>query len=432
MLKKVRLILAVLLPVLLINACKDDETDIGLNVLPEKDIVKPMLSDTFSLETYTYTVDSLPASSGSRLTVGRSEDPVFGTTKAGIALQFALQNSFTYPDSIVVDAVTLQLYYSEEDSVYGYPYTPFDIEVYRLNKRLYADSTYYSNIEPESIYSNSDFLGSNTIFPFQEEFENKISIPLDTNLIADFGAADSRYFTLSETDFDFKDFFNGVYLKSSDDNETLLNLKIDSGAYIKIDYHYPVDEFNKYDEIITANNSNCVRLNLFEHDYSQTDFAEHLNSEEHQAPYSYLQTMSGLKTVLNLPHLQDYDILKDKTIYRAEIVFPAAEQAISHSDTYPPAKTVLLVGEDENGDYIYLEEYRTETGSYSGENYNEDEQSYSFDITHFLQSVLDGEQENIELSIMTAGGSSGFRRSVLNSPSHPDKPAKLVITYSEQ
>ncbi len=419
------LFLSVILSFFFIFSCNYNDEGIGENLLPDEDILKPLLSDTITVELYTERVDTLATSQVTKVIVGQSNDPIFGYTEASFALQFDLTSNFTFKDDIVIEDIHLNMYHAVGDSAYGVTNRVMNLEVYELSEQLFSDSTYYSNLQAESLH-NGNLLGSSAVYPLELTDSIPMRIPLTNELGTRFMQAPEGSF---DNDTVFQKFFKGIYVKASG-SDALLKLSIDTGAYILINYHNTSAPDTKLEYRLYCMNSNNTKLNLYSHDYSQSWFAEQINSGV-QSNYAYIQGLAGTKVKIRFPYLETLKTLDKLNLYRAELILPVAEESYSLSSKYPEAKSLMLTGEDSEGGLEFLQEYLTSSGSYSGEYFNETDLNYSFNLTKYIHSVLYEEKENRPLTLSIIGGSTNMYRTVLHTGKNDIKRAKIVLTYTE-
>lgn len=405
-------------------SCNYDDTGVGQNLLPDEDMIKPLITDTITVQSFTERVDTLNTSQVAKVIVGRNIDPIFGTTQASFAMQFGF---YINSDSvnIIVNDVYLKFSYST-DSVYGHTSgTGIDLEVYELSKRLYADSTYYSNLDPESLH-DGNLLGAKRVFPGTYEDTAAVYIPLNHEFANRIFQADDNVY---ENDTTFKDTFKGILVKAGASTNAILKLSIDTGTYINIRYQYSADS-DTLDYKLYINGTNNAKINMFTHDYSSSVFQNEINAAEPQQTYSYIQGMAGLNTKIRFPYLETFKTSEKLNLYRAELILPVADETFSISGKYPEAQSLIILGETSDGEQYLLNEYRSSAGTYVGEYFDEDTKTYHFNITKHIHDILYENAENMDLNILILGGSTNMYRAVLHSGSNSVSPIKLVLTYS--
>ncbi len=413
---------------MLIFSCQS-KTNIGHGILPEDDIINAEIIDTFSLSVYTLSMDTINTSGVSELLLGEYTDPIFGYSKASFVCQYGLAEypTFSQESDHVADSAVLTLILDTVNlNYYGNIETAHTIQVYRLEDDLDSDTIYYGNHDPSEFVTGT-LLGETTLIIDPES--DSVKITLNESLAEEFLDAENDVFTSSEN---FINFFKGIYIKSECENNdgAILKFNICSESVLRIYFHYD-DGTTTGDGLefkVTPNVSSTVRFNMFEHDYTGVAFEENIDNEEDpQDSVAYLQTMGGLRTKINIPHIESLKDLGDIVIYRAELIIKTAPSEDFEESSYPAIEKLLLTGYSPEYEYYLLSEYISGT-SYLGENYSDGE--YRFDIAGYLQNIIDGSTENNGLYLFSAAGNKYFNRSVITTGNHSEK-MKLYITYTK-
>lgn len=415
---------------MLIFSCQT-KTNIGYGILPEDDIINADIIDTFSLNVYTLSMDTLSTSDVSDLLTGEYIDPIFGYSKASFVCQYGLNE---YPifsqesDHIADSAVLVLVLDTATISYYGNSQTAHSFQVYRLANDLDSDTTYYSNHDP-SEFMTGDLIADTTLIVNLDS--THLRITLDPSIAAEFLDADDDVFASSEN---FIDFFKGVYITSdydisgsNDYNGSILKFNVNSESVLNIYYHHP-DGTVPLDPFKVTANSSVVRFNLFEHDYTDVSFEANIDDEESpQDSVAYLQAMGGLRVKVKIPYLENLKDLGDIAIYRAELVIKTAPSNVTFENSFPAIDNMIIAGYSPEFEYYLLSEYLTGS-TYLGEDYTEGE--YRFDIAAYIRNILDGDTENNGLYIFPSAGKKHFNRSVITTGNHSDR-MKLYITYTK-
>ena len=100
--------------IVLFIGCKKTESDVGIGLQPDSELLNTTSVDTFAIKTYSVKADSLLTSNLSVFPLGRINDPVFGHTTASIYTQILLSEEnvdFGNVDDISIDSVVLSLDY---------------------------------------------------------------------------------------------------------------------------------------------------------------------------------------------------------------------------------------------------------------------------------------------------------------------------------
>jgi len=405
---------------MLIFSCETD-TDIGYSILPENDILNINIIDTSSVSVFTISMDSVATNNVSTLLLGEYIDPIFGYSKASFVCEYGFVTSPKFTSSHVVDSAVL---YLVPDTInlnhYGNFSNNQNITVYELENNLY-DTTYYSN------YSPSTFLSGAIIG--QKSYNPKVT---DTLVAIKLQNTFAQKFTLNNlaTDIsidDFKSFFKGVYVASetTGDDGAILKYKINTDALIKV---YSHNGSTEYIFNLTSNLATNIRFNLFEHNYSSTEFYTTIGNETStQDSVAYIQSMGGLQIKIMFPNIKKLKNLGDISINRAELIINVAPAMLTFESEYSVIDRMVLTAYDPNDGSFFLSEY------ISGSTYRNvaiNDGSYRFDIAGYIRDILDETIENNGLLLLPGFGSTDIKRSIITSGKHSDK-MKLVISYTK-
>ena len=146
---------SVLIAALILIACDDNTSTLGVDMMPNNDFVSSIYK-SYDTETRSYFVgDSVLARSNISY-LGRFTDPETGTIiKSDFLAQFHCNEAFTFPDSVVNDSITsaeVKLFVKE---FVGDSLTTFKVSVYPLNVIMDPDVNYYTNIDPTKYYDTT-------------------------------------------------------------------------------------------------------------------------------------------------------------------------------------------------------------------------------------------------------------------------------------
>lgn len=149
------------LMVIAATGCKKKENLLGGKMYNQDDLLNSGGIDTFSLITYTIADDSVYTTNPASGLLGILNDREFGVVDVGFYTQVRLSGlnpNFGNVAGITIDSFILAMEYSG-----GYGYLgPQTFEVYELDERMYADSTYRSN-QDLAVKSENLVDGSGTI-----------------------------------------------------------------------------------------------------------------------------------------------------------------------------------------------------------------------------------------------------------------------------
>lgn len=428
-----RSVLAAVFLFTLLMSCKKDNGELGMDVLPDEDILNGTYVDTFSLITYTEAVDSLRTDELSRNMLGSYWDPVFGKTSAGFYTQVRLSaNNPTFDvPNIVIDSVVLSFVY---DDYYG-NLDAQTFNVYEILDTLYSDSAYYSN---QTLNADiTDLAAAQTIvpdvdsyvfFPDGDSAKPQLRLKLN-NSIGQKVINESGTGNLSDNDA-FTKFLKGFYITVDNPSQTsgqgaILYLNTEDADSKMTIYYRDINlsDTLEFDLII---NDNCARFTKITHDYSLTAVEDQLNDSTLGQQYFYLQAGAGLTSVVKFPSVTNLNANGPIIVNRAELIVPVQFYTI---DPLSPPDKAFIFGIDSLG-----ESYITKDQSinYTGDPYDDSKKEYVFTLTRHVNDLLTGKQPNNGMRILAGSGAVSANRVIFSGPSSPNRAKPyLKITYTK-
>jgi Domain of unknown function (DUF4270) len=412
-----------------VMSCKDP-SDVGFVVQPAGDAVDLLITDTFSLEVSVIEEDSLRTdeSSASLNLLGRYFDPIFGISVSSFYTQIRLpnnNNNFSFGDSPVLDSIVLTLEYK---GYYGDSVTQQKVEVYRIDESLQIDSNYFSSsqvITGQQLFSgvvavnplDSVDLGGNNRSP---HLRLRLNDALGEEFIDDANAG-------SFVDNDaFVQFFKGLYVKTAD------KPSYDMGSIAYFNLLASLSKLTVYYSNVTADslaanfeiNGQCPRFSKFDHNYAVSSFGNMFPIPGNDK--AYVQSMSGLKTRITIPHLKNIIADGPVAINKAEFIFYVED----NTSKYTPHESAFFLAVDSAGKEILIIDV-LESSSYYGGSYNSSDKTIRFNIARHMQRLLSNDFDDYGLSLISVGGSTNARRTVFIGPNRTDPKMYLRLTYSK-
>lgn len=440
-LRKVSLLSASFL--ILFYSCKKDGL---LNPDFEENNSASFFSDTTLLKSKTEMGGRILADRTSTGLIGHYRDSVFGSSSAQLYLQPLLPTNFLVlgetNETILTDSIVLSLRY---DGYYGDTSFATTFEVYRLDEELSNQTSYYSDT---SISTTGGILGSKTFRPKVNK-ELRINTPnllggVDTtlenpqlrirldNALGDEIISKSGASELS-TNEEFVKFFNGLLIAPNaalnpNNNESSIVYVATTSSDTKISLYYktinPQGDTTK--KLVSFPvNSSSVRFNTFSHNFKDGDIINSLNRNGFDSLFSYTQAMAGVRSKISFPNLVDQFNNESVVINKAELVIPA----IGGSYLQDPTEALIVATIDSDGDLDFIPDF-FEGDSHFGGFYNAVDQSYSFTITRYIQSLLSQKKRDGELVLLVSGGAVKADRLVFGAPQN-DRKIKLNLFYSK-
>lgn len=407
---------AIILPaVLLLQSCNDDDTEIGLNILPGSDKIG-LFADTIDVDCFTVTDYIVSTDERTLSPLGSYHDPIFGYTKAGFVCHARTSTSNVKFDSIVenVNSLELHLKYS---SYYGITATPQTINVYRLKKEIYFDSVYYSNF---SLNAGEYELLTSTSLQFNAA-DSIIKIVLPASLAEDFinPANESKF----KDNTSFIKYFNGFYVTTDDiaSGGCIYSLNLIHEDSRMVLYYNDTASYEFYI------NSKSAIVNMFEHDYSTA-------SAEVQAAIAdtavlrdlcYVQSLGGLKTKIKFPELENYFDSTNIAINKAQLVVTV--KTGNGEGTFAPPPKMTLVAITESGSYDFITDYKLNNGHFGG---SIDSYTYRFNIPFHIQEIIN-DNEDYGIYLFATDNRTIPYRTVIIGNDDSEKSMSLELYYSK-
>lgn len=371
-------------------SCKKETGSIGLDA--GDSALQPFEIDTFTLITRTVEEDSLRTSGTSYQMLGATRTSEFGYTNSAMALSFALPtSSFAFPAGVVIDSVVLQAEYTGPNQYVGNLSTPMTITIEEIDERLYVDSVYYSDKQILTNAGNSQTF-TNIVHNLTDSvkvLENGKLISYAPHLRLKLGPQMVDIFALASAGdlgsvTAFQNYFNG--LKFEVDGSGLAN---GQGNIVYFNFKNPGSGlavyFNDTGKYVFPVGSNGVKINLYDNDFSGVPAIQtQLNSPGADFDLTYVQSMAGLKTRIDIPGLLNlldngaYAIIdaKFQFYYDATLTIPG----------FPAFSRMILVKRDSTNINNFVADQLLNSAFYGGAKH--DDGYYEFHITREIQDIV--------------------------------------------
>lgn len=419
---------------ILFTSCKKKDNVLGLGLHPEEDLIGLNTMDTLSLVTYSSTSDSIVTDelTSSNL-LGSYVDPYLGKATASIYTHIRLEGAIDFiPDGgtindIALDSVVLYLditdFYGRLDNQ--------TFEVYQITEDFFKDSTYYSTSTLATDVVNLVEAGMGTITPDGD----LLSIPLSLSDFAQPIVNQSGTGTLDGNDGTgkFVDWFKGLHIRVNNSSQVegdgaILYIDLESSkSKVTLYYRDTMGIAADHDtlEFDFNINSSCARFSNFSQDYSGTLVEQVLVDSTNGQELFFSQTMGGVRAKVDIPYALNVLDSGNVIINKAELILPV--QYYPGDPLYPPSE-LYLVMDNNDGTISFIPDYNDDRGGY----FDDDENSYTFNITRYYNQLIRGEISSSPLTVISSGNAVTANRVVFNGPSTilKDKP-KVVVTYSK-
>lgn len=431
---------------LCLTSC-DESSVVGLDVQPANDLLNVGWQDTTSLITLTTKADSLRSdgllvANGVGL-IGKYIDPIFGVSTASMYTQLRLPTNITTASNFGLNPVcdSLVLYLEYEGSSYGKrDIKPQKLNVYQLSADMSTTADYYSSNTISRYPLDITSGNAGKIFtPNPNDSVARIYMDMSLGqLLLNNGGSTTLTGNLS-SDAAFRSFFKGLYI-TTENTSTLASNEGDIVSFkmgsskLSIYYHNAATPtvHSHYDLALGS----VARFNHFAHDYTSADTGI-INQLSATPPTNsanvYIQSMAGLQTKVEFPYLMNWADSGAIGINKAELVIKAdTSNPVALCDTFPPPTALIIFGIEDDGITTFPVPDAFEGSSYFGGTFNHATQSYTFNITRYVQQILDGKRKNNGIYIVASNGVLYANRVILGGgASSSGRQMKLNITYTK-
>jgi hypothetical protein len=374
--------------------------EIGLDIDETK--LGTAFTDTITVKASTILAgDSIVARNRGNLLTGSFSNSTFGAVTAKSFLEVGITSGLGFEDAANarIDSTVLVLDYNE---YFGDTTQNLTVNVHKLQQGFRDDVTYFTN---SSLPHESAVIGSATFKPTPRKTVKKVatnttvnaSIPVRIRMTPAFGAemlAQSGKTPLSNPT-EFLKFLPGIALTSENNAKSALGFTFSDSTYFRI-YYTSGGKKLQYNFIISSTNN---RLSQLSADRSNTPLAR-LQQPGDSVPAAstgntaFLQESVGIKTKLTFPYLNKFkQALGTVAINRAELVIP-----VKVTNGFTPSPYIYLFETNKNnrilrqgGVPVGIPANGSSLTSFSqplATSYNATTQSYTVNITTYLQAVL--------------------------------------------
>lgn len=429
-----------LISLVLFSGCRKPEPDQGLELLPGDPL--GVVVDTFTLQAYTVVDTAVRTSGLSKQLLGAYLDPHFGLVKAGFVTQLRLPaNNIGQgidTSGLVADSLVLSLAFDGANYGYG-NLDPQIFQAYELDEGLSLDSSYYAYREPQVMEADLVANRGGRIRPqptsqpvilgdsLAPQLRIRLSGELADRFMDAFGTA-----AMASNDA-FLDFFKGVHV-TVDEQGLLPNQGgilifdlIADASKATLYYHDLNDQPDQTRAFDLLINSNCVRYTATRHDpalATEPGLQETIADTVSESMITHVQALGGLRTAIQFPSIAT-EAGSGRILAKAELLAPLSG---TYYPFYPPPTQLFLFRRTENGD-AFLPDQLNGLGVIDGV-FRQDEMAYRFNITRYVQGLINQSYENNGLTMVVGGSGVTANRVVLRGPGATEKPMTLRLTFT--
>jgi hypothetical protein len=332
----------------------------------------------------------------------------YGSTEVKIATQFEPVNYLWVYKDATIDSVVL---YLEVDTIFGVKNINFPIHVYELDSTISEDPIYYSDSDIDNMYSVSKKLNTN----YRIQGDTLLAFPLEIDL-ANRIAEDSA---THRKDSLFLIKFKGIAIIPeiiSDNGGQLFNINLATentkiAVYYNDTLMFPY-YLNKGDRFCTIENdpSGSMLESFLENDPAEKD------------SLLFVQGLGGPTSKIVLNNYMNWISQTKYSILKAELIMPIYSTSEPKSYTMPSSIYFAQMDEDSS----FYQTIDATYGKFFDGDLNDLNQQYRFDISQYLQSLLNGKSTDSSMYIKMANNTYEANRVILDGNN-----IKLKVTYSK-
>ena len=421
-------------------ACEKDLGSLGLNQVVDSKGQFQFL-DTLPVITYTQKFDSIRTDIANRALLGNQQDIVFGGAKSSFVTEI-LPEAFRpqFPEDAIFDSVELALPYL---NFVGDTNVPMTVRVYRLNERLFADSSYYSNRLPEK----GDLLGELSVQPRPrtrvrrglDTLSSLMIIPLNKALIEqliwDEASETNPNF---QNENSFREYFNGIVVEADGGNSIIGFNPYSTSLSMRLFYrNSSTDTLQRAFNITGRPNQANKFYNYFELDFSSSSINFDQQDTVLGMKQTYVMGLAGAYTVLEIPDLGpllDSGVL----IHRMDIELNMKPGSTARQRA--PQNLIMFDLNTEN--LLNSRDFRLgftqNNGVFTATEFRN--AKYSFSLTLQVMDDIIKKREKVKLGIVPAqrrgdflvpAGNSSADRLILSGNLDNENPYSIKIFYSK-
>ena len=420
-------------------ACKEEESRVGGTLRPSDVIRTDTIDD---IQAFSIAEDSIRTSKMSAEVFGWVEDPLFGTVRSHLFIQFRLSaDAVNFGTDAELDSVILSIPYA---GFFGDTANRLQIGVYELDEAMHKDSSYYSVRDLAVLPAPLAKVGQVEVHPLKkvvvtgEEQSAQLRIALDKDYFTQKMLLKSGSPELSNN-ANFLPYFKGLMLKAEgkESKGCLAYLDVLNGL-TAITLHYHNQEHDSLIFQLVSNDSSVYFARIDHQGYA--DAEAELKRQVTEKKYDgasrslYVQASGGVKVQLRFPGLKGRYAGRRVVVHKAELVMaPDFEVQGGYDPWFHPSSLSMYYKQDSASSKTYfLPDYLNLGSDFFGGKYGEDS-TYRFLLTQYVQHLLTEQiSGDYPLYVVANGAAIQATRVRLKGPAHPDRRnrMRLILTYS--
>ncbi len=455
-------LLTLLISLFTLGACNNPD-EIGLDVDPTNSI-NTLLDSSATVNAVTVTEDKVDTRLLKEHPIGYIVDPYFGTTQAAAGVSLNLpSDTLKFGTNAVLDSAVLVLKYT--GNFYGDSLnTAYNFSVHQLSQKLDGTKAHYNDA---AIPFESTQVGAKTIDKINLKDSIKVTqivkgkkdtvvkvppqirIPISAAFMnANFLSANPASFYTSKT---FIEHLKGLYIKVDAPAGSSVGgipfFDLSSGASKLELYYRNVNATIDTTYVgFTINNNISPVLANFTHNYAGTEIETQLNNPGTAYTRTFVQALSGVRTKITFPDLENLKQLGNIVINKA--ILEVKVDNGTGGAPYQPAQRIMLYRTDIAAQRQPMPDMspndaRSVGLDFFGGTYNSKNNTYSFVLTAYVQDLLTNKTKQYAayLAVVDQNVNDIFSainpmtniagRSVLASGKNATRPMRLKIFYTK-
>ncbi|WP_333850361.1 DUF4270 family protein [Epilithonimonas sp.] len=407
---------------------------------------KVALIDTLTIKMSTIMKDSVVTSGKSAMLVGNIKDNTFGkVTSASLFELTPSSYSLATTTNVVFDSIVM--YLTNNDFYYGDTLKTFKLDVHPMESRIKLNNGYLYN--KSNFKYSSTSIGSAEFLPRPNTDSSFVKIKLDQaygqnlfNLLKSKDANSQEYFL---------NFYKGLALVPSSDNNAMLRFGINSSYQVQISkttkekvsnivrLYYHTASVNGTEEVkytLDINPSTSYSYNKIQSDFSGSELANlsptNPIESKNLGNKTYLMAGIGVYTKVEIPYLKSLKSLyTNYKIISANLSLSPVAGYYS-KDFYNPSPLYYYLGDKKNNissTFLQTDGTTEIQVSLSDESEFQSDYGYSFDMLSYVNTIL-SETSDSNYNVLIYPSSyqdvlSG--KVVFGSQKNSTNPAKLKL-----
>ena len=432
--------------ILLLYSCERESNtyEVGNSLVSSQS--KVVMIDTLTLKMSTIMKDSVITSGKSAMLIGDIKDNTFGHVRSSSLFELVPSSySLATTTNVVYDSIVM--YLTNTDFYYGDTLKTFKMNVFPLENRIKLNNGYLYNNSEVSYSSNS--IGNAEFLPRPNTDSSFVRIRLDQsygqnifNLLKSKDATSQEYFL---------NFFKGLALVPSADNNAMLRFGISSSYQVQISkttkervsnivrLYYHTSSVNGTEEVkytLDLNPSTSYQYNKVKSDFTGSELAGLSPSNPIEAKNlgnkTYMMAGIGVYTKVEIPYLKSLKNLYNnyKVVSAALSLSPVV--GYYSNNFYNPSPLYYYLGDRKNN---ILSTFLQSDGtteiqvSLSAESEFQSDYGYNFDMLSYVNTILAETSDSNSHILIYPSSYSDVRsgKVVLGGQKNTTNPAKLKL-----